>query len=280
MLDLIGHHLGDYEILQWLGEGAHVHAYLARRKGTDTNVVIKTLKSHLAATNDFYERFNREAEAAVHLDHPNIVHVLEYNRDGATLYLVEQFMAKGSLLDIFSKNPGPLPLDMIVKTLDQIASVLDYAHEKGIIHRDLKPENILFDADGNAHLSDLGITKTIDPNAVKTRSDLEFGNPGYMSPEEWKGEQSDSRADIYALGIILFQMLTGQTPFDNHFAQSMVYTHLMHLLTKPKSVLELRPELPAGVEPVIARAIEKDREKRFNTAGELATAFRAALNQK
>jgi eukaryotic-like serine/threonine-protein kinase len=277
MIELIGNQLGDYEILQWLGDGAHVHAFLAHKVGSEGKVVIKVLKASLAHTEQFLTRFEQEAQAAMALDHPNIVKILDYCEDGETLFLVEEFLPGGSLRDIFERKPGPLPLDRVARTLDDIGSVLDYAHQRGIVHRDLKPENVLYDADGSAHLTDLGITKSLDPNEIRSRSDIEFGNPNYLSPEAWQGKPADPRTDIYALGIIAFQMLTGQLPFNTAFTSSVVYLHLMHLTSKPKSLRSLRPELSPAVEAVIAKAIEKDPANRFETAGELAAAFRAAL---
>ncbi len=277
--ELIGQRLGEYEILRWLGEGAHVHAYLARKTPTGEQVVIKVLKSSLARTEEFVNRFEQEAQAALALDHPNMVKILEYNEEGNTLFLVEEFLPGGSLRDIFDRKPGPLPLDMVARTLDQIASVLDYAHERGIIHRDVKPENILYDADGNAHLSDLGITKTLEPDDLRSRSDLQFGNPNYLSPEIWQGKPADAKTDIYALGIILFQMLTGELPFNTALSTSVVYVHLMHLVSKPKSLRSLRPDLPSAIETAVDKAIEKDPALRYDTAGALAAAFRAALNR-
>ena len=278
MIDLIGQRLGKYEVLQWLGDGAHVHAYLGRENGTEHNVVIKILKSKLAHTKEFVERFKREAQAAVNLDHPNVAKVLEYHQDGSTLYLIEEFLAGGSLRDIFYNEPGkPLPIEKVNLTVQQMTSVLDYAHQQGIVHGDMKPENVLYDAQGNAHLSDLGITKTIDPNAPLTKEDLEFGNPFYMSPEEWQGKPADLRVDIYGLGIITFQMLTGQLPFNKAFATSVMYMHLLHMTTKPTSLVSLRPDLPVSLDHVIAKAIEKDREKRWQTAGEFGAAYAAAL---
>jgi serine/threonine-protein kinase len=280
MQELVGQQLGKYDLAMWLGEGAHVHAFLARETGKPDapNVVIKVLKSDLKETPEFLERFEREAEAALRLDHPNLVKILEYAKQADRLYLVEEFLHGGSLRDIFAKEPGkPLSMEQTTHTLDQIASVLDYAHAQGIIHHDMKPENILYDSEGNAHLSDLGITKNIDPNAALTREELEFGNPFYMSPEEWERKPADWRTDIYALGIIVYQMLAGELPFNKTFATSVMYMHLMHMMTKPTPLTKLRPDLSPSLEKAINKAIEKDRTKRYNKVQEFAEAFHAAL---
>lgn len=277
MEELVGQQIGNHEILKWLGEGAHVHAYLARQKDSGEISVIKVLKSDLARTDEFLERFHQEAQAALELTHPNTVKVMDYSQDGETLYLVEELMVGGSLMDIFAREPEkPLPLDTVIRTVEQIASVLDYAHAKGIVHRDVKPENILYDDQGNAHLSDLGITKTINPEAARKRSDLEFGNPNYMSPEAWQGK-ADAKTDVYALGVIVYEMLTGKLPFHSQMKSSLLYAHLMHLMTKPTPLHEVRPDLPVQLSQVLEKALEKEPENRYASAGEFAAAFKAAL---
>ncbi len=278
MLDIVGQRLGEFEIVAYLGEGAHVHAYLAKQPSKNREVVIKILKSSLAKTQEFVERFKREAQAAVELNHPNIVPVYEYHQEGDILYIVEAFLTGGSLWDIFRKTPGaPLPIDKTISTLEDLGAGLDYAHEKGIIHGDIKPENILYSKAGRAALSDLGITKDIDQKAARSRDALAFGNPGYMSPEEWRGEPADARTDIYAIGILLFEMLTGQLPFDTVFTGSLAYTHLMHLVTKPIDLASLRPDLPPSVGDIIHKAMEKERDQRYPTLKAMVADFKAAL---
>lgn len=279
MQDLVGKKLGTYSLTMYLGEGAHVHAFLAKKRNAKKPVVIKVLKDSLAHSEEYFERFDREAQAAKALVHPNIVKVLDYQHEGDIWYLVEEFMAGGSLMDIFVKKEVPVPTERVVKTLDDIAAALDYAHERGIVHRDLKPENVLFDGEGNAAVSDLGITKTINPQAARSKHDLEFGNPKYMSPEEWQGKTADARTDVYALGVIVFEMLTGQLPFSPQLGDSFVYVHLMHMMSTPQTLSELRPDLPLSIEAVIAKAMEKNPDERYATAGELAKAFHEALDK-
>src|SRR5262249_32855256 len=131
--------------------------------------------------------------------------------------------------------------------------------------------------DGNVYLSDLGITKVIDPNASRSRSDLQFGNPAYMAPEVWQASGADKRSDIYALGIILFEMLTGKLPFAEAVASSMMFTHLMHVFSQPIALAEYRPDLPKSIDDVIGKAMAKNRDDRYQSAGELAAAFKQAL---
>ncbi|MCS6870179.1 MAG: serine/threonine-protein kinase [Anaerolineae bacterium] len=277
---LEGQQIGQYKLLAWLGEGAHVHAYLARSTETGEYRVLKLLKSNLTSSQETLARFYREAQAALDLDHPNVVKVFGYDREGDLLYLVEEFYEGGSLMDRMKAHPGPQPLDLIVRTLEDIAAALDFAHERGIIHRDLKPENILYDREGRAALSDLGVTKYADEAEARSRQGLLFGNPNYMSPEEWQGRPIDARTDIYALGIILFEMLTGELPFELTNTNSVMFVHLAHLMAVPRSVLQLRPDLPPAVEAVVNKAIEKDPERRYQTASQLAADFKAALTDK
>jgi serine/threonine-protein kinase len=274
---LEGQQIGQYKLLAWLGEGAHVHAYLARATDSGEYRVLKLLKSNLTGSEETLARFYREAQAALELDHPNVVRVFGYDREGDLLYLVEEFYEGGSLMDRLKAHPGPQPLDFVLRTLEDIAEGLDFAHARGIVHRDLKPENILYNREGRAALSDLGVTKYADETEARSRQGLTFGNPSYMSPEEWQGRPTDARTDIYALGIILFEMLTGQLPFEPSKTSSMMYVHLLHLMATPMSILQLRPDLPPAVESVINKAIEKDPALRYQTAGELASAFKAAL---
>lgn len=274
-LELVGQALGDYKIEMWLGEGAHVHAFMAHHTETGQRVAIKVLKSSYSASPELLQRFEREANAVVGLDHPHLVKVYSYARQRDIFYLVEQFFLGGSLLDRLKANPGPMPLDFVQRTLEDIAAGLDFAHAQGLIHRDIKPENVLYTAEGRAALSDLGITKTKNAEHARSKAGLEQGNPLYMAPEEWQGKETDARTDIYAVGVLLFEMLTGELPFER--ATSLMFVHLQHLMTSPKSLMDFRRDLPPALEPVIAKAMEKDRDLRYASAGELAAAFREAL---
>lgn len=277
-MELVGQRLGRYDIVAWLGDGAHVHAFLARDEANQRDVVIKVIKDTFARTEDYVRRFHEEAQAAVELNHPHMVRIYDYNQEGDVLYLVEAFLPGGSLLDIFSRQEGPLPAQTTLDTLDQIASVLDYAHEHGIVHGDLKPENVLYDEQGNAYLSDLGITKELSKEAARTRAGLEFGNPNYMAPEEWQGGSSGPRTDVYALGTLLFEMLTGRLPFSAPATGAgFAFMHLNHLMSAPLSLRALRPDLPSAAESVVNGAIDKDPDRRFASAGDFARAFHDAL---
>jgi len=273
MAGLIGQTLGNYEILSMLGEGGMATVYRARQRTMQRDVAIKVIKTNLANTEEFKLRFEREARTVAALNQPHISKVFDFGEQGDMVYLVMELQSGGSLSDLI-KN-GPLPIEQTAKLLDQIASALDYAHRQGIVHRDLKPQNILLDTEGNAILSDFGIAKILNANtAALTQSSAALGTPYYMSPEQWQGRDIDARADIYALGVMLFQMLSGQMPFQGDTPFSIMHKHIYDT---PPSIGSYRPELPMSVDAVIKRALAKNRDDRYASAGELAKAFRASL---
>ncbi len=272
MASLIGQRLDKYEVVALLGKGGMAAVYRARQASMDRDVAIKVIKPDLTEIGDFVTRFQREARTVASLSHANILKVFDYGQQGDLAYLVMELLPGGSLAEMLDQ--GPLPLDVTSQMLDQIASALDYAHRKGIIHRDLKPQNVLLDDAGNAHLTDFGIAKILSETMALTQSGAAMGTPAYMSPEQWQGQALDARADVYALGVMLFEMLTGQLPFAGDTPASIMYQHLQQ---PPPPVRNLRADLPPGFEAVIGQALAKDRDDRFASAGDLAAAFKSAL---
>ncbi|HVO44619.1 MAG TPA: protein kinase, partial [Aggregatilineales bacterium] len=272
MSDLIGQHLGGYEIVALLGRGGMATVYRAHQTSIGRDVAVKVIKPELSGAQDFVVRFEREARTIAAMSHPHILKVFEYGRSGDLAYLVMELLRGGSLAELIAK--GPLPMAMTSRVLDQIASALDYAHGLGIIHRDLKPQNVLLDDQQNAFLTDFGIAKILSAT-VMTRTGTAMGTPAYMSPEQWQGQSLDARSDIYALGIMLYEMLTGRLPFNADTPFSLMH---MHIYQSPSPVRSVRPDLPAGIEPVLQKALAKDREDRYTSAGALAEAFKAALS--
>jgi chitinase len=275
MFDLIGRRLGQYEIIGQLGAGGMATVYHARQLNIKREVAIKVIKADLAANPDFIKRFEREAEAIASLSHPHILKLFDYGQEDNLVYLVMELLTGGTLEKMIQS--GPLPVEKTVEIISQIASALDYAHQQGIVHRDLKPQNVLLDQQGNAFLSDFGIAKLVGATSALTQSGAALGTPTYMSPEQWRGEDLDARADIYSLGVMLYEMLTGKVPFRGDTPLSMMY---MHLHDKPTLIHGLRPDLPSGVDSVIEKALEKERESRFASAGDLVAALKAALDGK
>jgi serine/threonine protein kinase len=273
MDSLIGQQLGQYEILSRIGAGGMATVYRARQKSVDRDVAIKVIRSDLMEEADFAERFQREARTIASLSHLHILKVFDYGQEHGLVYLVMELLEGGSL-SRYVRSGGPLSMYKASKMLDQIASALDYAHQRGIIHRDLKPDNVLLDKAENAFLTDFGIAKLINETTNLTRTGMVMGTPAYMAPELWSGQSADTRADIYALGVIMFEMLTAKSPFlgDTPF-RSM---H-MHIYEPPPSVLSINPSLPSGLDTVLGIALAKDREARYSSAGLFAESFRALM---
>ncbi len=271
-MTLIGQRLGQYEILSLLGEGGMAAVYRARQLNIKRDVAIKVMDERLARQSDFARRFEREAETIADLNHAHTLKLFDYGQQGDQVYLVMELLRGGSLSSLIRQ--GPLAPERVGQILDQVASALDYAHGRGVIHRDLKPPNVLFDDAGNAFLTDFGIAKILSETTALTQSGTVMGTPAYMAPEQWRRGAVDSRADLYALGIMLFEMLTGHVPFEADTPYQMMFAHIQE---PPPPIRSLRPDLPPALEAVIQKALAKDPERRFQSAGEMASAFRLAL---
>ncbi|HET6823848.1 MAG TPA: serine/threonine-protein kinase, partial [Anaerolineales bacterium] len=262
-----------YEIREELGQGGMATVYRAYDPMFEREVALKILKRESLNDPQVRERFERETKIIARLEHAAIVPVYDVGRDREQLFFVMRYMAGGSLIERIQN--GTLSLAEIGHILQRLAAALDYAHSKGIIHRDLKPGNILFDEYDNAYISDFGIAKFTQGTARLTNSGI-IGTPTHMSPEQAKGESVDARSDIYSLGVILFEMLSGKTPFEATTPLGMAYKHA----TEPAPhIREINPNLPAGVEPIIEKVLAKEREKRYASGAELADAFISTLSE-
>ncbi len=226
MADLIGQHLGQYEIIGLLGEGGMAAVYRARQTTMQRNVAIKVIELKLARNPDFVRRFELEAQTVASLSQAHILKVFDYGQQGDVIYLVMELL-QGSLADLIRK--GPLPLATTLTLLDQVGSALDYAHQKGIIHRDLKPQNILLDETSSAFLTDFGLAKLLNSDSALTQSGMAMGTPPYMAPEQWTGKPVDARTDIYALGVLAYEMLSGRLPFNADTPFQLMHMHVYEL---------------------------------------------------
>lgn len=268
--------IGRYEIRKELGEGGMGTVYLAHDPSLGREVALKVLHRHLYNHDqEFSLRFEQEARTIASLEHRNIVPIYEFGEDGDWLYFVMRFMKGGTLGDRLAK--GPLSPAETATILGQVGGALDKAHRAGIIHRDLKPSNIMFDEEGDAYLGDFGIGKRLDAEDIKTRTGQTLGTPHYMSPEQVDGRELDSRSDNYALGILFYEMLTGNRPYDH--PSSSVRVMAMHLLAPIPSLLEAKPDLPPQLESILQKAMAKEPLNRYTTANEMVLSIKAALRE-
>lgn len=257
--------IGRYEIKAEQGRGGMATVYLAYDPRFGREVAIKVLPQQFLHDPLFRERFDREAHTIAALEHAAIVPVYDFGEDASQPYLVMRYMTGGSLAG--KLNNGPMSIAESAAIMTRVSAALDEAHKRGIIHRDLKPGNILFDQYGDAFLSDFGIAKLTEATAALTGSTV-IGTPAYMSPEQARGESGvDGRSDIYSLGVILFEMLTGQAPYE---ADTPMGVAIKHILDPVPRILSVNPELPTDIEGVIGRAMAKDPNQRFQSAGEMA----------
>ena len=262
-----------YEIGEELGQGGMAAVYRAYDPLFEREVALKILKRELLNDPQERERFERETRIITKLEHAAIVPVYDVGRDADQLFFVMRYMSGGSLADRLQNRS--LSLSDIGHVILRVASALDYAHNKGIIHRDLKPGNILFDEYNNAYISDFGIAK-LSHAATKLNNPGIIGTPTHMSPEQALGEDVDRRSDIYSLGVIVFEMLSGKTPFDATTPLGMAFKHATYPIPH---IREINPSLPAEIEPVIEKVLAKDRNQRYGSATEFANAFIATLPQ-
>jgi len=272
MKGIEGFTLGRYELRRRVAQGGMAEVYLAYDRRVRRQVAIKVLYGRDEA---FVRRFEREALAVGTLSHINILPLYDFGEQSPWYYLVMPYIEGGTLRDYLVKRKR-LTLEEAASFVDQIASALQYAHDHGMVHRDVKPSNILLRQDGYAYLVDFGLAKAIMGAEALTGAGAMVGTPEYMAPEQSNGE-SDSRSDIYSLGVILYQMLTGRVPF---MAETPVAISLKHIQTPPVSPSTLNSDIPPSIEEVILKAMAKDPNARFQSAQELSTAYWQALQQE
>src|SRR5258706_10776480 len=263
--------IGRYEIKSELGRGGMATVYRGWDLLFEREVAVKVLPRELLHSDpQFKLRFEREAKIIASLEHPSIVPVYDVGEDDGQPYFVMRYMSGGSLSDRIKAKV--MTVDEAVKILAQLAPGMDEAHSKGIVHRDLKPSNILFDNKGTPYISDFGIAKLSQAQSGNMTGSAIIGTPAYMAPEQAQGTGVDGRTDIYAVGIILFEMLTGKQPYEADTPMAVAFKHI----TDPvPDILASNPNLPEDVENVIQMAMAKDKEERFATAGELVDALRS-----
>jgi serine/threonine-protein kinase len=264
-----GQTLGKYQILSAIGRGAAGTVWRATDPVIERTVAIKTIKLDDAGDAETAEeigRFKREAQAAGRLSHPNVVQVYDYGEQGGLAYLVMEYIEGGSLKGLIDKGER-LPLKEVARVMDELLAALGHAHEKGIVHRDIKPANIMLTRSGQVKVTDFGIARI--ESSTMTQAGTVLGTPAYMSPEQFRGEPVDHRTDLYSAGVVLYQLLTGDRPFEGTFSA------IMHkaLNVEPPRPSEISLSVAPALDAVVARAMAKRPQARFASAAE----FRAAL---
>jgi serine/threonine protein kinase len=271
---LIGQTLGQYQIIEQIGEGGMATVYKAYQAGLNRHVAIKVLPPYIAEKEGFVERFTREAQAIGNLHHPNILPVHDTGKDKGYGYIVMRYIPNAKTLADLMKQS--LEREQIFHLTQQIAEALDHAHQAGIVHRDVKPSNILIDEEW-VLLSDFGLAKMIEQPSEITGTGVGIGTPAYMSPEQAQGKQVDHRTDIYSLGIIMFEMLTGQVPHKAETPLAMVMKRINEPLPSPRN---LNPDITEAAEAVLLKALAVEPRQRFNSAKALVNALQEAFTHK
>ena len=277
---LTGLTIGQYVLKEQLGAGGMGVVYRAYQPTLEREVAVKVLPTMLAGQEGYIERFTREARTAASLEHTHIVPIYDYGTQQDVSYVVMRMLTGGTLAQraeqrIEAKKPLPSPGE-VSQMLKEIASALDYAHSRGVIHRDIKAGNIMFDLHGSAYLVDFGIAKLKDSLGV-TSSGLAIGTPTHMSPEQWRGEDVVPATDQYALGVVIYEVLSGRLPFESATAYALMNKHLNE---PPTPLHTVRPDLPIEIEAVLQRVMAKDPQDRFPTVTDFANAFEGAIDGK
>lgn len=271
---LEGKVLGNrYEIIKKVGNGGMATVYKAEDKVLKRNVAIKILRDEFTTDEEFIKRFEIEAQSAARLVHPNIVSIFDVGVEENLYYIVMELIRGKTLKEIIIEERGPLPWKWSVNVAIQIASALEMAHKNNIIHRDIKPHNIIITEDGIAKVTDFGIAKAVS-NSTITAFGTTIGSVHYFSPEHARGGFTDAKSDLYSLGVVMYEMVTGKVPFD---ADTPVSVALKHMQEEPEEPIELNPNLPNAVNKIIMKALKKDTTLRYQTASEMLSDLRRAL---
>jgi serine/threonine protein kinase len=276
MADLTGTMLGKYHILERRGRGGMATVYKAHHTRLDRDVAIKVLHSHLAEAQDFLGRFEREGKAVAALRHPHIIQAYDFDVEGDLYFLVMEYVDGQSVeerLKDLAQRGERMPLNEAAGILHQVAEALDYAHQQGMLHRDLKPSNVLLDRRGRAFLGDFGIARMLSGTQYTSTGEL-LGTPVYMSPEQGQGLNLTPASDLYSLGVVFYEMLTGQVPFDADTPYAIIHQHINAPLPQPR---QLRPDIPPALEQVILKVLSKKPEDRYHSAIEMALAVEQVL---
>ncbi|WP_078550636.1 Stk1 family PASTA domain-containing Ser/Thr kinase [Litchfieldia alkalitelluris] len=271
---LIGRRLsGRYKILEVIGGGGMANVYLARDMILERDVAIKVLRLDFSNDEELIKRFRREAHSATSLAHPNIVSIYDVGEEDDIYYIVMEYVPGKTLKQYIQKN-APLDSKEALDIIEQLTSAISHAHHNHIVHRDIKPQNILVDSDGTVKVTDFGIAVVLSSTTI-TQTNSVLGSVHYLSPEQARGGMATNKSDIYSLGIVLFELLTGRVPFEGESAVSIA---LKHLQTETPSPKRWNPAIPQSVENIILKSTAKDPFHRYETVEEMEEDIKSALN--
>lgn len=262
-----------YELLEKIGSGGMAIVYKARCRLLNRFVAIKMLRAEFNEDSEFLKRFETEAQAAASLSHPNIVSVYDVGTHNKLHYIVMEYV-EGTTLKEYLLNNGPLPVEKIVDFAGQISSALEHAHAKKIIHHDIKPHNIIITEQGMLKVTDFGLARAVSASTTIATAGA-IGSVHYASPEQARGGFTDDKSDIYSLGVTMYEMTTGRVPFDG---ETPVAVAIKHMQTEPKPPSAIVPDVPAGLENIILKCLEKESSKRFQSAIEVTAALRSVFD--
>ncbi len=273
-MSLEGKLLGNrYEIIEKVGNGGMATVYKAEDKILKRNVAVKILRDEFTTDEEFIKRFEVEAQSAAKLTHANIVSIYDVGVDGNLYFIVMELIQGKTLKEIIVEEKGPLPWKWSINVAMQISSALEMAHRNNIVHRDIKPHNIIITEDGVAKVTDFGIAKAVS-NSTITAFGTTIGSVHYFSPEHARGGFTDAKSDLYSLGVVMYEMVTGKVPFD---ADTPVSVALKHMQEDPEEPIKLNPNIPVAVNKIIMKALQKDTSVRYQTATEMIEDLKKAL---
>jgi serine/threonine protein kinase len=268
-LSVSGLTLGQYNIGERIGSGGMATVYRGIQTSLNREVAIKVLPVQFSGDPSFVERFKQEAEAVANLRHPNILTVFDFGEQNGIIYMVTEFVSGGSLAD---RLGHPMALEQVLAVMSPLASALDYAHQRGIVHRDLKPANVLMTPNGDPVLADFGLARLLQSGGRLTNTGSALGTPEYMAPEQAMGGDVSAQTDVYAFGVLLYEMLTGQVPFPGETPVAIILAHLHQPPPPPRGMV---PSITEAVEAVVLKCLAKDPADRFDNARDVIRALEA-----
>jgi tRNA A-37 threonylcarbamoyl transferase component Bud32 len=266
--------IGDrYELEELVGTGGMSSVYKARDRLLERNVALKVLHPQYSDDAEYVERFRREARSVAQLSHPHIVTVIDRGEDGGQQFIVFEFVDGENLKQLIGRV-GPLPVRRALAVALEIADALGFAHEHGLVHRDVKPQNVLLTSDGDAKVTDFGIARSLDVEQGVTQTGTVLGTSNYLSPEQASGQPVTPATDVYSLGVVLYELLTGEVPIPG---ETFVAVAMKHINEPPPDLSEKRPDVPLRLVAAFERALEKDPTRRFPSMAEFASELRRCL---